>query len=47
MPALVSARGGVLHLGARQAVDDAGIAGVALGDEGLQLGRAFCLSTIS
>ena len=40
--------GGVLDLGARQAVDDAGVAGVALGDEGLGAGLgAFCLSTIS
>ena len=29
--------GGVFDLGARQAVDDAGVAGMALGDEGFQL----------
>ena len=33
-------RGGLLDLGARQAVDDAGVAGVALGDEGLELRAA-------
>ena len=39
MPALVSACRGVLDLGARQAIDDAGVAGVAFADEGLELGR--------
>ena len=34
---------GVLDLGARQAVDDAGVAGVALGDEGLELRRRVLL----
>ena len=34
---------GVLDLGARQAIDDAGIAGVALADEGLELGRGVLL----
>ena len=33
----------VLDLGARQAVDDAGVAGMALGDEGLQLRRRVLL----
>ena len=34
---------GVLDLGARQAVDDAGVAGMALGDEGLELRRRVLL----
>jgi hypothetical protein len=35
--------GGVFDLGARQAVDDAGVAGMALGDEGFQLRRRVLL----
>ena len=35
--------GGILDLGARQAIDDAGVAGMALGDEGLQLRRRVLL----
>ena len=34
---------GVLDLGARQAVDDAGVSGVALADERLELGRGILL----
>ncbi len=37
MPAFVERDDGVFDLGARQAVDDAGVAGVPLGDEILQL----------
>ncbi len=33
----------VLDLGARQAVDDAGVAGMAFADEGLELGRRVLL----
>ena len=40
---LVQRGRGVLDLGARQAVDDAGVAGVALGDEGFQLGLRVLL----
>ena len=43
MPALGQRGGGVLDLGARQAIDDAGVAGVALADEGLELGRRVLL----
>ena len=39
--------GGILDLGARQAIDDAGVARMALADEGLSWAGAFCLSTIS
>ena len=35
--------GGVLDLGARQAIDDAGVAGVALLDESLELGLRVLL----
>ena len=35
--------GGILDLGARQAVDDAGVAGMALADEGFQLGLRVLL----
>ena len=35
--------GGIFDLGARQAVDDAGVAGMALGDEGLELRRRVLL----
>ncbi len=35
--------GGVLDLGARQAIDDAGVARVAFADEGLELGRRVLL----
>ena len=34
---------GILDLGARQAIDDAGVARVALADEGLELGRRILL----
>ena len=43
MPALGQRGRGVLDLGARQAVDDAGVACVALADEGLELGRGVLL----
>jgi len=33
----------ILHLGSRQAIDDTGIAGVTLGNEGLELGRRIPL----
>ena len=40
---LAQGGGGILDLGARQAIDDAGIAGVALGNEGFQLRRCVLL----
>ena len=43
MPGLGQRGGGVLDLGARQAIDDAGVARVALADEGLELGRGVLL----
>ena len=39
MPGLGQCGGGILDLGARQAIDDPGVARMAFADEGLELGR--------